>query len=374
MAVNQRLRALLEVSDLEIIASYPRSFPADVADRARIRSFPVTRRAIPAMVKFPLFAVQVAIWALVKRLEGRRYEFVYTFQDVSAVGGWILGRFADRWAMDVLDDPGQSRGNAAQRRQRLKSALLQGYEWVVGFLLRRADVVFTIGLTLDDPLPRVLAQFYRVARDRIFPLRQSVDVHLVRASADPAATAPDAISPRVSFVGYVSPLRGVDTLLEAATILRGRGVDIELVLVGHLKKEDDEWLSGTQRSLPGLRYIGVLPSPETLRMMSTVAVGVLPFPDRRELDYVQAVTGIEYLSLGKPIVATDLPGSRALVDHQVNGMLVPPGNAEAMAQAIEEIVTKPDLAKEMAEASTKKAIEFDASLIRKEVIRVLRDN
>jgi glycosyltransferase involved in cell wall biosynthesis len=374
MAVNQRLRALLEISDVDIIASYPESFPADIARRARIRSFPVTRRAIPATVKFPLFAVQVAVWALATRLARRSFEFVYTFQDVSAVAGWLLGPLAGRWAMDVLDDPRQSHGNAAQRRQRLKLALLRRYEQIIGFLLRRAGVVFTIGLIDDDPLPRVLTESYRVAGDRVFPLRQSVDVRLVRACAGQVAAALGATTPQVSFVGYVSKLRGVDTLIRAAIMLRGRDVDFELVLVGHLNRRDEEWLRAAQRSLPGLRYLGVLPSPETLRAVNAVTVGVLPFPDRRETAPVQAVTGIEYLALGKPIVATDLAGARALVDDYVNGMLVPPGDAGAMAQAIEEIVTNPGLAKEMGEASRKKAEAFDAPLIRKEVIRVLLDS
>jgi glycosyltransferase involved in cell wall biosynthesis len=374
MAVNQHLRALLEISDVEIIANYPKSFPADIAERARIRSFPVISRSFQATIKYPLFAIEVAIWAIAKRLAGRRYDFVYTFQDASAVAGWLLGPLAGRWAIDVLDDPGMSYCNAMRLRQRLKSALLRSYEWIIGFLLRRADVVFTIALSRDDLLPRMLTQNYRVARDRIFPLRQSVDAQVVRASVGQAIAAPGASASRVSFVGYISKLRGVDTLIRAAIMLRGRGVDVDLVLVGHLKKRDDEWLRAAQRSLPGLRYLGVLPSTETLRTMSGVTVGVLPFHDRRESAYVQAVTGVEYLALGRPIVATDLPGARALVDHYMNGMLIPSGDANAMAQAIEEIVTNPGLAKQMGEASMKKAEAFDASLIRKEVIRVLLDS
>src|ERR1700720_2677882 len=78
MAVNQRLRALLEMSDVDIVASYPQSFPADIAERARIRAFPGAARAIPATVKVPLFGAQAAAWALAQRLAGRRYEVVYT--------------------------------------------------------------------------------------------------------------------------------------------------------------------------------------------------------------------------------------------------------------------------------------------------------
>jgi len=373
MAVNQRLRALIEISDIDILAGYPASFPADIAAHARIRSFPGARRPLPATVKVPLFAAYVAIWATAKRLAGRGYELVYTFQDVSAVAGWLLAPRSGRWAMDVLDDPGQSHGNAAQRGQSLKSGLLRLYERIIGFFLRRADIVFTIGLIHDDPLPRTLSQDYGVASDRIFPLRQSIDVPLIRDTFG-RTTPAEASVPQVSFVGYVSRLRGVDTLIGAANILRDRGLEFELILVGHLNKKDAEWLTAVQLSLPNLRYLGVLPSSQTLRAMSTVTVGVLPFPYRRETAPVQAVTGIEYLALGRPIVATDLPGAHALIDDYVNGILVPPGDTEAMARAIEEIVTNPDLTKEMGEASMKKAEMFDARLIRKEVIHVLHNS
>lgn len=116
MAVNQRLRALGDLGKVDIIASYPRSFPVDISAAAQISSFGGAGRAIPATIKIPIFFIQVAIWALVTRIFRRsRYDIVYTFQDISAVAGWILGPLAERWAMDVLDDPAQSHGNASQR-------------------------------------------------------------------------------------------------------------------------------------------------------------------------------------------------------------------------------------------------------------------
>lgn len=106
--------------------------------------------------------------------------------------------------------------------------------------------------------------------------------------------------------------------------------------------------------------------------MSASTVGVLPFPHRRETAPVQAVTGVEYLALGKPIVATDLPGARALVDQHVNGILVPPSDVRAMADAIELIISTPGLADEMSGAAWKKAESFDSLCIRQEIVNVLR--
>ena len=66
---------------------------------------------------------------------------------------------------------------------------------------------------------------------------------------------------------------------------------------------------------------------------------------------VRAVTVLEYLALGKPIVGTRLPGMASLVDEGLNGFLVTPGDAEAMADAIARLVGDVSLAKRFGEAS-----------------------
>ena len=372
MAVNQRLRALLDLADVQIVTSHPGSIPTDVADRARIRSFPVSRRLPTTVLRSPVFAAEVTLWSLARRLAGRRHDVVYTLADPSAVAGRLLRAPTGRWVIDVLDDPAQSLGNAVRNAQRLKTALLTARDRAVGSLLPLADVVLTIGLRPDDPLPRLLAEHYGVAARRIVPVRQSVEITRVRQTAlHRSPGEPGHPAPRAAFVGYVSRLRGVDTLLRAVAVLRDRGVRIDLVLIGHLKSRDRAWLDAACAHLPGTRYVGVLPSAAALAEMARATVGVLPFPDRRETAPVQAVTGIEYLALGKPIVATDLPGARALVDQGVNGILVPPGDAVAMADAIAAIVTDSELAASMGEASYQKAEVFDATIVRREVTNAL---
>src|SRR5207302_6911913 len=166
--------------------------------------------------------------------------------------------------------------------------------------------------------------------------------------------------PRVAFVGFVSPLRGVDTLVEACRILWSAGCRFELILIGHARPADRLWIDrAVQRADGRIRYLGVRPSDETLREMSVATVGVLPFPERRETAPVQAVTGVEYLSLGKPIVATALVGARALVEEGVNGFLVPPGDGHAMAEAIGTLMRDPARTRSMGEAARRKSAEFD---------------
>ncbi|MFM8722335.1 MAG: glycosyltransferase, partial [Acidimicrobiaceae bacterium] len=64
---------------------------------------------------------------------------------------------------------------------------------------------------------------------------------------------------------------------------------------------------------------------------------------------------IEAASAGRPIVTTDVPGCREVVTHMVNGLLVQPRDALALATAIEKLVKSPNLRKSMGSENRRKA-------------------
>jgi glycosyltransferase involved in cell wall biosynthesis len=361
MTVNQRLRMLLDRGPVEVWSPYPDAFPPDIQARAKIRRFPLSERLPSGAIRLPAFSAEVAVRALLSRLRGSRYPLIYSFQDTSAVAGWLLRRPGSGWVLDAVDDPAMELSTARQRRKRGKSSGLAARDAMIGWLLRRADLVPTIGRASDDPLPAILERNYGVTSGRILPLNQSVRVEEIR---DAVRGVPRDDPPVALFVGFVSPVRGVDTLIEACRRLRHRGIDLELRLIGHLKADDRALLEdAARRDGSGLRFLGVLPSHQTLLHMARATVGVLPFPDLREMAPVQAVTGVEYLSVGTALVGSDLPGLHAVVEHGVNGYLVPPGDPEEMADAIGRLVKDPALAASFGRASAERAERFDASQV-----------
>lgn len=64
---------------------------------------------------------------------------------------------------------------------------------------------------------------------------------------------------------------------------------------------------------------------------------------------------MEALATGRPVITSDIPGARETVDERVNGVLVPPGNVEALVAAMESFLKRPDLIAAMARASRLKA-------------------
>ncbi|MDD8027456.1 MAG: glycosyltransferase family 4 protein [Acidobacteriota bacterium] len=79
--------------------------------------------------------------------------------------------------------------------------------------------------------------------------------------------------------------------------------------------------------------------PEAREILSLFDVFVLP-----SLWEGLPLVLIEAASLGKPIVATDIGGSREILSHEETGLLVPPGDSAALAGAVNRLLDDPDLA------------------------------
>jgi glycosyltransferase involved in cell wall biosynthesis len=79
---------------------------------------------------------------------------------------------------------------------------------------------------------------------------------------------------------------------------------------------------------------------------------------------------MEAMAAGKPVVASALSGVAELVEDGVNGLLVAPGDAEALAVALERLLDGPQVARSMGEQGRRKvAREFD---LRETVAQLLK--
>jgi glycosyltransferase involved in cell wall biosynthesis len=134
--------------------------------------------------------------------------------------------------------------------------------------------------------------------------------------------------------------KGVGEFVEAARLLRGRGVKARFALVG----EGDP---GNPASVP----------PQQLHEWENEGVVEL-FGWHDDMPKILAQSHIvclpsygeglpkallEAASCGKPIVATDVPGCRDVVHHGENGLLVPPRQASPLATALERLIDDADL-------------------------------
>ena len=160
--------------------------------------------------------------------------------------------------------------------------------------------------------------------------------------------------------------KGIGEFVDCASIVKQHRNDAKFLLVG---PEDP----GNPAAIPSerlrqwhqegsVRYIG---EREDIRDLLALC-DVLVLPSYREgLPRIL----IEGAAMGKPIVTTDVPGCRDVVDHDINGLLVPPRDPAALAHGVEQLLLSPGLRQRFSDATRERALmEFDE---RRTVARVL---
>lgn len=167
-------------------------------------------------------------------------------------------------------------------------------------------------------------------------------------------------------------LRGREGVLdycEAAWQLRARAPHVRCLLAGKAAAGRDAVpLTELRRFRPAIQYLG--PREDAIPLISRCHVLVMPA--RAHGEDAGALLSAA-LAMGRPIIAADSPLAREAVEHGVNGFLVPPGNAAALARAMAQMLMRPDLIPYMAEASREIAERsFDIRAVTEAVLEALR--
>jgi glycosyltransferase involved in cell wall biosynthesis len=182
-------------------------------------------------------------------------------------------------------------------------------------------------------------QHIGVNRQQITLIRGSgVDLH------DFPPGLPLAIPPLVVLPARMLSDKGVLEFVAAARRLKRSGLACRCALVGPLDLQNRAALS--QQDMHELTADGAVEWWGYRTDMAKVlgAAQVVCLPSYREgLPKVL----IEAAAVGRPIVATDVPGCREVVKHAENGLLVPPRDADALFEALQTLISNPRVCNEM---------------------------
>lgn len=168
------------------------------------------------------------------------------------------------------------------------------------------------------------------------------------AEPDPAeVTEPRPVldgTVRVTLVGRLSPRKGSDVAVRAVRLLRERGRDVTLTLVGNVFP-GYEWFEEELRALAGddgtVEFAGFRPSVWD----SFAAADVAVVPSRVE---PFGNVAVEAMLAGRPLVASATQGLTEIVSDGDNGVLVPPDDPQALADGIARLLDDWDGALAMA--------------------------
>jgi len=139
---------------------------------------------------------------------------------------------------------------------------------------------------------------------------------------------------RAVYVGRLEPYKRVDLMLRAAARLVSRFPDLELVVVGRGPERPRlEALAAELGLAERTRFAGFVSEAERDALVASGRVAVCPSPKEG-----WGLTVIEANAVGTPVVASDAPGLRDSVRPGVTGLLAPPGDARAFADAMGDLL------------------------------------
>ncbi len=214
---------------------------------------------------------------------------------------------------------------------------------VVRWMFRTSDLVILLG----ESWRRFAAEEMGLDPDPILVMNNAVPA----GPPPPGERAPGPI--RLLFLGLLGPRKGVPELLAALAQLRD--LDWQATLAGNgavdeYRRQAEELGLGDRIAFPGW----ALPD-EAERLLCEADALLLPSHAEG-----QAMAVLEALAHGLPVITTAVGSMTEAIDDGVSGLMVPPGDADALAAAIKRLIEDPGLRDQLSEgARARFAEKFD---------------
>ncbi len=183
--------------------------------------------------------------------------------------------------------------------------------------------------------------------------------------------------PTLGYIGGVSPERGCMVTLDALRLLNDAGTEVQFDCVGpHYHPSNEQRMRQTiGNDLSGLvRLHGYLDSDEGLAVISRCHIGLAVL--KNVPNYVESFPTkmFEYMALGMPVIVSDFPLYREIVDSVQCGLCIDPDRPEDLASAVKWLIDHPAEAEAMGKRG-KQAVqdEFNWDFESKKLATFYRD-
>jgi glycosyltransferase involved in cell wall biosynthesis len=209
---------------------------------------------------------------------------------------------------------------------------------------------------------QLLIEKLKVSPERIALIRGSgVDLSRFQPTAEPSGTPVVLLASRMLWI------KGIREFVEAAKMLRSKGLNVRFVLAGDSDPSSPSSVPRQQllewQSSGSIEWWGH--QPDMPRIFEQANLVCLPSHGGEGVPTVL----MEAAASGRAIVTTDVPGCRDIVRQGINGRVVPPANSAALAEAIEELLKDPAIRLQMARRGREIVVnEFSEEMIAEQTL------
>jgi glycosyltransferase involved in cell wall biosynthesis len=312
------------------------AFSADVWPRRfdqYARFYLMPRLPIPALRYLTLFALMppLALWlALIWRADVLITQSPYE----GAVAGWVkaIARLFGRQVVVIVENHGDFEESVfMQRRVRFEGLYRGLMRALARAAFRRADLLRAISSMTQD-------QLAAWAPDK--PIVRFMTWTDAGAFLDAPREVPLAQSCDVVYAGALIPRKGVEVLIAAFGHIAADFPESRLWIVG--APENAGYAAQLERQAADLgladciTFAGALPQAELARVMARGRVLAVP-----SISEGLGRVVVEAMMCGTPVVGSRVGGIPDMIEDGATGYLVPPQNADALADALRRVLSDP---------------------------------
>lgn len=197
------------------------------------------------------------------------------------------------------------------------------------------------------------------ARSKVHVIGNAVDTSLFHPAVAPAHVSGIADTDFVvGFTGSLKAWHGTEVLLDAFALLRNR-LPAHLLIVGDGPERDTLMQKVAGLGLTGsVTITGWVAHADLPGLIARMDVAAAPYPAMVN-NYFSPLKLFEYLAMGRAIVASRIGQTADLLGQAGSGMLVPPGDAVALADGLKKVATDPDLSRHLRQKAAHQARHHD---------------
>lgn len=211
--------------------------------------------------------------------------------------------------------------------------------WLYHVILPAADHVFVQSPRMRENIARM-----GIAAGKMTPVPMGVPPHLLEWLKTAHGKT---VRGRILYLGTLAVSRKLETLVEAFALVRKQHPHATLMFVGdgdfpHERRNLEQLVQrlGLEQAV---EFTGFVPMEQAWRLVTTAELCVSPIPPSDTLDVGSPTKLIEYMALGKPVVANTHPEQTAILNDCDVGVLVP-WSASGFADGIASLLANPVVA------------------------------
>src|SRR5258708_7592798 len=213
---------------------------------------------------------------------------------------------------------------------------------------RAADRVFGAArflLAVSDEVAEYASGFPSAhGKVRIMP--NGVNPERFPENIEPSLPAPEGMF-TVGFLGTLKAWHGLSFLIEAFAKFHGRYPNSRCLIIGDGPERDKLASQIAALDLPGAVHLtGAVPAEKVPGLLASMDVAVAPYPQLSRF-YFSPLKVYEYMAAGRAVVASRIGQLEKLIETEVNGLLVPPGDSSALVVSFERLLSDADLRSRM---------------------------